>query len=222
MDNVMSEMGRRYKVLSKREQFAAFRKAKKGNKEASERLFWSVAPMAVGLAKRAARKYDVPFEQLVSAAFTGILECIHGSQFDPKRNVKFSTYVTWHIRKAIWLDVSSKSLVRLPRNMFWDFDGDDYRMQAANVRPAQVQVDDMQYCDDPLDTVMAKEKTELISQAISKLTPVEQEIICRTFYKGETLDEVAPSMNRTKQAIQQRRAKIIEKLRERLECEYWH
>ena len=56
-----------------------------------------------------------------------------------------------------------------------------------------------------------------VRRAISKLNPVERDLIESLFYKEETIREVAAKLNISHPAVIKRRNKVLEKLKEMLE-----
>ncbi|PMC60310.1 RNA polymerase subunit sigma [Finegoldia magna] len=65
--------------------------------------------------------------------------------------------------------------------------------------------------------IETKEMIEEVRRAISKLNPVERDLIESLFYKEETIREVASKLNISHPAVIERRNKVLEKLKEMLE-----
>lgn len=65
--------------------------------------------------------------------------------------------------------------------------------------------------------IETKEMIEEVRRAISKLNPVERDLIESLFYKEETIREVAAKLNISHPAVIKRRNKVLEKLKEMLE-----
>jgi RNA polymerase primary sigma factor len=79
---------------------------------------------------RAYRDADVPFADLVQEGTVGLLRA--AERFDHRRNVKFSTYAVWWIRRSIRDAVSGSSLIRMPA---------EARRHKAAVRHVEAELD---------------------------------------------------------------------------------
>lgn len=76
-------------------------------------------------------------------------------------------------------------------------------------------LEDMEF--DVEKIIETKEMIEEVRRAISKLNPVERDLIESLFYKEETIREVAAKLNISNPAVIKRRNKVLEKLKEMLE-----
>src|ERR1700760_1726517 len=78
--------------------------AKQGMIESNLRLVHAVAS--------AYRGSSVPFSDLVQEGTIGLIRAVE--RFDHRREVKFSTYAVWWIRRSILDAISSSNVIRMP------------------------------------------------------------------------------------------------------------
>ncbi|ABG03643.1 RNA polymerase, sigma 28 subunit [Rubrobacter xylanophilus DSM 9941] len=78
---------------------ALLERAASGDREARRRVIESHLGLAAALARRYARRWVVPFEDLLQE---GALALVHAvDHYDPSRGMRFSTYATWWVKQAI-------------------------------------------------------------------------------------------------------------------------
>jgi RNA polymerase primary sigma factor len=104
------------KLLSPSEETELAELAKKGNKEAKEKIIRANLRFVISVAKGYSTK-ACPLDDLISEGNKGLIEAIE--LFDPSTGFKFISYAVWHIRKNIlnFINVNSRT-VRIPVNMW--------------------------------------------------------------------------------------------------------
>jgi len=86
-------------------------RAKKGDKEAIEKLIYSHLKAVVNMARHY-HGYGVPLGDLINEGNLGLLRALQ--RFDPKRNVRFLSYAIWWVRQAIMKALNEQSrLIRV-------------------------------------------------------------------------------------------------------------
>lgn len=103
---------RRARLLTATEEIALSRLARRGDKEARNRMIAANTRLVV----RIARKYratDLPFADLVAEGNLGLIRAVE--KFDPERGFRFSTYASWWIHQCIQRGVMNQArTVRIP------------------------------------------------------------------------------------------------------------
>lgn len=104
------------KPVSKEEYIELWKKAKKGNKVAINRLIELNYCLVIPIAKRFSKK-GVDFMDLVSDGNMGLVRAVE--KFDLSKNVRFSTYATYWIEQFIRKSIEDNSkTIRIPSYMF--------------------------------------------------------------------------------------------------------
>lgn len=96
--NLLFKDIKKYKLLSKEEEYVLIEKAKNGDKKAKDQLICSNILYAISVAKRY-NTMNYPLEDLISEAMLGLLLAF--DQFDNTKNVKFITYAVNYIRARL-------------------------------------------------------------------------------------------------------------------------
>lgn len=100
-------------LLSPEEEKKLSKKAKKGDKEAINKLVKSNLRFVVNIAKNYVG-YGVPFQELISAGNIGLIEA--AKRFDPDRGVRFISYAVWWIKQSIFQTIQTqKDTIRIPQ-----------------------------------------------------------------------------------------------------------
>lgn len=104
------------KPVNKKEYAELWKKAKKGNKVAVNRLIELNYCLVIPIAKRFSKK-GVDFMDLVSDGNMGLVRAVE--KFDLSKNVRFSTYATYWIEQFIRKSIEDNSkTIRIPSYMF--------------------------------------------------------------------------------------------------------
>jgi RNA polymerase primary sigma factor len=100
--------------LQKRPKGAVVRAAKREFESTRQRMIESNLRLVVSIAKRY-KNMGMELSDLVQEGNIGLMQAVE--RFDPRRNLKFSTYATWWIRQAITRALSQKSrTIKVPIN----------------------------------------------------------------------------------------------------------
>jgi len=97
--------------LTPKEEKELIAKAKRGDREALERLIYAHLRFVVNMAKHY-QGYGVPLADLINEGNLGLLKAVQ--RFDPKRRVRFLSYAIWWVRQAIMKALNEQSrLIRI-------------------------------------------------------------------------------------------------------------
>jgi RNA polymerase primary sigma factor len=88
----------RHPLLTPEEEKDLSAKARKGDREARERMIQSNLGLVYSLAK-AYNHHDTPLDDLVNEGILGLMEAV--KRFDPTKGFRFSTYATHWIKQAL-------------------------------------------------------------------------------------------------------------------------
>jgi RNA polymerase primary sigma factor len=99
------------KLLSAAEEITLARRIERGDLQAKERMIESNLRLVHSVA-RAYRASSVPFADLVQEGTVGLVRAVE--RFDYRREVKFSTYAVWWIRRSILDAVAGADVIRMP------------------------------------------------------------------------------------------------------------
>ncbi|MDD4166530.1 MAG: sigma-70 family RNA polymerase sigma factor, partial [Endomicrobiaceae bacterium] len=104
------------KPANQKEYEDLWKKAKKGDKKAFNRLIELNYCLVIPIAKRFSKK-GVDFMDLISDGNMGLVRAVE--KFDTKKNTKFSTYATYWIEQFIRKSIEDNSkTIRIPSYMF--------------------------------------------------------------------------------------------------------
>lgn len=156
-----------HKQLTREEEYALSRRARKGDERARQQLALSNLPFVVAVAKKFANR-GARLDDLVQEGNVGLMKAIE--HFDAKKNVRFATYAVWWIRAYITRYLKdNRSQVR---------GGEAERATMADFS-LDVTVDDdseMTYLDrledvapPPDETYLAKEKDHEVQEALTRV-----------------------------------------------------
>lgn len=100
------------KAITPKEEKQLAKRVQQGDEEALHRLVEANLRFVIKIAKKY-RGCGLPFTDLINEGNMGLIEA--AKRFDPKRNVKFTSYAVWWIRQAILHAVSDMGhSMRLP------------------------------------------------------------------------------------------------------------
>lgn len=174
------------------------------------------------IAEILAKRYSgrgIDYEDLYQVASIGLIYAI--DRFDPRHNVKFSTYatklVTGEIKKHFR---DTGHFIRIPRRMYEAFSHADL---SESVKPYSV-VSYEQSLDDsrsPMletligqndDSFLVIEDKNFIYQCLQLLTGEEHTFIMSRYYDGLTQKQVAEKMHVSQMYISRLEKKVLKKL----------
>ena len=102
---------RRARLVSAREEIMLARRIERGDLAAKERLIESNLGLVMSVA-RSYRRSSVPFDDLVQEGMVGLIRAVE--RFDHRRQLKFSTYAVWWIRRSILDAIANSQVIRIP------------------------------------------------------------------------------------------------------------
>jgi RNA polymerase primary sigma factor len=97
--------------LTRAEEVVLARRIERGDLRAKDRLVESNLGLVYMLAGRY-RVVDVPFADLVQEGTIGLVRAVE--RFDYRREIKFSTYAVWWIRRSIVDAIADARVIRIP------------------------------------------------------------------------------------------------------------
>lgn len=120
---------RRARLVSAREEIMLARRIERGDLAAKERLIESNLGLVMSVA-RSYRRSSVPFDDLVQEGMVGLIRAVE--RFDHRRQLKFSTYAVWWIRRSILDAIANSQVIRIPPKA---------NQQLASVRRAEAELE---------------------------------------------------------------------------------
>jgi RNA polymerase primary sigma factor len=99
------------RLLSAAEEVALAKRIEQGDLDAKEEMIESNLGLVHALA-RTYRGRGVPFDDLVQEGTVGLVKAVE--RFDHRREVKFSTYAVWWIRRSILDALAGSNVIRIP------------------------------------------------------------------------------------------------------------
>jgi RNA polymerase primary sigma factor len=116
-------------LLSAAEEVNLARRIERGDLKAKERMVECNLRLVFSIA-RSHRGRGVPFADLVQEGTVGLVRAVE--RFDHRREVKFSTYAVWWIRRSMRDAIGSSQVIRIPAHA---------NRQLAAVRRAEAELD---------------------------------------------------------------------------------
>jgi RNA polymerase primary sigma factor len=116
-------------LLSAAEEVALAKRIEQGDLHAKQEMIESNLGLVHALA-RTYRGRGVPFDDLVQEGTVGLVKAVE--RFDHRREVKFSTYAVWWIRRSILDALAGSNVIRIPSKA---------NRQLAAVRRAEAEVE---------------------------------------------------------------------------------
>ena len=225
-------------VLSREEEAHFARKAAKGDKAAKDKLITSNLRFVVSIAVKY-QNLGLPLMDLINEGNMGLIRAV--DKFDVEKGFKFISYARWWIRHYILKAIFEQSTsIKLPLKYAThlsnkkDENNDDvelvqklkqiYRPVSLDQRLSDEGnsdtildlVDDERY-DEPEKTVLDRNLREIIDDVLTKLKPIERDVIRRHFgLNGDnplTLKEIGEKYNLTKERIRQIEHTALDKMR---------
>jgi RNA polymerase primary sigma factor len=98
-------------LLTATEEVALARQIERGDRKAKAEMVERNVGLVVAIA-RTHRGSGVPFDDLVQEGTVGLVRAVE--RFDHRREVKFSTYAVWWIRRAMLDAIASSNVIRMP------------------------------------------------------------------------------------------------------------
>jgi RNA polymerase primary sigma factor len=102
---------RPHRLLSTAEEVTLAKRIEQGDLGAKEEMIESNLGLVHAIA-RTYRSRGVPFDDLVQEATVGLVKAVE--RFDHRREVKFSTYAVWWIRRSILDALAGSNVIRIP------------------------------------------------------------------------------------------------------------
>ncbi len=103
---------KKHPALSKNEEYALFKRFKEqADEEARQKIILSTLYLLLKLAGQYKNK-GVSFMELVAAGYEGLIKAF--DNFEPSKNVKFSTYAHWWIRYFMLKALAEKNIIKIP------------------------------------------------------------------------------------------------------------
>jgi RNA polymerase primary sigma factor len=117
------------KLLSAAEEIMLARRIERGDLQAKQQMIESNLRLVHAVAAPY-RSSSVPFADLVQEGTVGLIRAVE--RFDHRREVKFSTYAVWWIRRSILDAIASAHVIRMPAKA---------NQQLAAVRRAEAELE---------------------------------------------------------------------------------
>ena len=197
---------KKYKPLTKKEEFELSDKIKKGDKEALQKLVNANLRFVVTIAKQY-RNTGVCFSDIISEGNIGLIKA--ANKFDKSKGVKFISYAVWWIRSSINEYINSL-------NKYNIVSGDDtYLNNSINAEyEYNANLINSEFEDEISDK---QSRNTSIDDLLQSLETREKKILALYFglYGNNecTLDEIGQEMKLTKERVRQIKDKAMVKLK---------
>lgn len=203
---------KKYKSLSKEEEYALIKKIKNGDKASLNKLINANLKFVVNIAK-GYRRDNIPFNDLISEGNLALLKAVE--KFDETKNVKFISYAVWWIRYYIqaFIDNYNKGMINIT---------DTYNYvtntTSDNLESYDVNNTDAINANFEDKMILLQDQQDSINKLSECLQERERKILMLYFgmsndNKENTLDEISKKMNITKERVRQIKDKALIKLR---------
>lgn len=181
------------------------------------------------VAKRYAKfgeKHGMTFEDLFHEGVPGLIKAVE--RFEPKRNVKFSTYAIWWIRAAIQRALVNKArMIRVPAHLHIKKRGFQIPSEPASLdapipsgpRDHETTLHDVIACEKPTpdEELHSKERAVYLERILklTSLTPRERHVLAGRFADEErTLKEIGNDYGLSRERVRQLENAALQKLRQ--------
>jgi len=101
-------------LLTAEEEKELGKKLAKGNQKARNKLVMANLRLVVSIAKNYSDR-GLAFMDLIEEGNLGLMKA--AARFNPKRDIRFSTYATWWVRQAVRRAITNSKIVRTPSYM---------------------------------------------------------------------------------------------------------
>lgn len=197
---------KKYKPLTKKEEFELSDKIKKGDKEALQKLVNANLRFVVTIAKQY-RNTGVCFSDIISEGNIGLIKA--AQKFDKSKGVKFISYAVWWIRSSINEYINSLNRYNVVN------DGDIYLNNSINAEyEYNANLINSEFEDEISDK---QSRNTSIEDLLQSLETREKKILALYFglYGNNecTLDEIGQEMQLTKERVRQIKDKAMVKLK---------
>lgn len=197
---------KKYKPLTKKEEFELSDKIKKGDKEALQKLVNANLRFVVTIAKQY-RNTGVCFSDIISEGNIGLIKA--AQKFDKSKGVKFISYAVWWIRSSINEYINSLNRYNIVN------DGDIYLNNSINAEyEYNANLINSEFEDEISDK---QSRNTSIEDLLQSLETREKKILALYFglYGNNecTLDEIGQEMQLTKERVRQIKDKAMVKLK---------
>ncbi len=203
-----------FKPLTKEQEKELFKKFKKGDINARNKIIEPNLKYVIKMAKRY-KGYGIPFADLISEGNVGLMKAIN--KFDIKNDVKFYCYGKWWIQATMQEFI--KKRIESDTNELCHDDISDKKNNSFVISEDFENNEDEETTG--TDNVILEDSreinNEILNSLIGDLNDSEREII-EDYYglkNGSplTLDEIGKKFNLTSERVRQKKENILRKLR---------
>src|ERR1700744_2969454 len=110
-DHTDGSRKRRRRLISAHKEVILARRIERGDLAAKERMVEGNLGLVLAIAS-SYRRTSVPFDDLVQEGTVGLIRAVE--RFDYRRQLKFSTYAVWWIRRSILDAIANSQVIRIP------------------------------------------------------------------------------------------------------------
>ncbi len=155
-----------------------------GDQNARRRLIEAYLRMVSRLARHYAKKWKLPFEDLMQEGALALVQAI--DHYDPRRGMKLSTYATWWVKQSIRRAAMAQSRpVRVPERL-WQVAGElSYEDQRSRSHQAQAHRDE----DWPGASPWSEEELEEVRRVLRPAVSLETRVGDGAGELGELLSD---------------------------------
>lgn len=200
------EQIRKYKPLSKKEEYDLMTRIRAGDKTAFHKLINANLKFVVKIAKKY-RKTGVNFADLISEGNMGLIKAVE--KFDEKKNIKFISYAVWWIKVYIQEFINSvkvESCTDSVDYVFNKFGNEEYESNSSIIN-----------CEFEGEMIDVQSRNSSVDELMESLEKREKKILTLYFglfgNKENTLDEIGREMNLTKERVRQIKDNALVKMK---------
>ncbi len=163
----------------------------------------------LGLVYSYCKKYQKN-NDLIQAGVIGLLNAI--KYFDFKKNTRFSTYAKYWIKKEVIEEIRNSSYIKYPHRFY---SKNKKGIKQIKVKSLDEEINGLcryEIIKEEKDFSKELEKKDLIERIYNKLEK-EEKYILKSRLEGETLNELAKTLDETIENIKKKEIKIFRKLK---------